>query len=159
VVPFPAGGPADALGRIVAEQIRISLGQSVLIENVTGAAGSIGVGRGARATPDGYTLVLGLWSTHVANGAIYTLAYDRLKDFEPVAQIGREPAVIVARKTMPAANLAELIAWLRSNPDKASQERVAWAACRTSPASSFSTSPIPDISSCTIGVRPRPCRI
>jgi tripartite-type tricarboxylate transporter receptor subunit TctC len=116
VVPFLAGGPADALGRIVAEQMRISLGQSVLIENATGAAGSIGVGRVARATPDGYTLVLGLWSTHVANRAIYTLGQGLLKDFEPVAQIGREPAVIVARKTMPAANLAELIAWAQVQP-------------------------------------------
>jgi len=118
VVPFPAGGPTDALGRIVAERMRVSLGQSVLIENVAGAAGSIGVGRVARAIPDGYMLVLGLWSTHVTNGAVYSLSYDLLKDFEPIAQVAREPLVIVAKKAMPANDLKEFLAWLKAHPDR-----------------------------------------
>jgi tripartite-type tricarboxylate transporter receptor subunit TctC len=121
VVPFPAGGPADAMGRILAERMRQSLGQTVVIENAPGAGGTIGVGRVARAAADGYTLVLGLWSTHVANGAIYALQYDLLKDFEPVSLTAREQLIIVARKTMPASNLNELIAWLKANPSKASQ--------------------------------------
>src|SRR5437879_8961723 len=85
VVPFPPGGPTDLLGRMVGERLRLAFGQSVIIENVTGANGSIGVGRVARAAPDGYTLVLGLWNTHVSNAAVYTLAYDVLRDFEPIA--------------------------------------------------------------------------
>jgi tripartite-type tricarboxylate transporter receptor subunit TctC len=90
VVPFVAGGPSDAVGRNLAERMRMSLGQPVLIENVTGAGGTLGVGRVARATPDGHTLILGLWSTHVVNGAIYTLGYDLVNDFEPVALISQE---------------------------------------------------------------------
>ena len=121
VVPFPAGGPTDALGRIVAELMRVSLGQSVIIENVVGAAGSIGAGRVARAVPDGYTLVLGLFFTHVTNGAVYNLSYNLLKDFEPIAQLAREPLVIVAKKAMPANDLKGLIAWLKANPDRALQ--------------------------------------
>jgi tripartite-type tricarboxylate transporter receptor subunit TctC len=121
VVPFPAGGPADAMGRILAERMRGSLGQNVVVENTPGAGGTIGVGRVARATPDGYTLVLGLWSTHVANGAIYALQYDLMKDFEPIALMARESLIIVARKAMPASNLNELIGWLKANPNKAVQ--------------------------------------
>jgi tripartite-type tricarboxylate transporter receptor subunit TctC len=121
IVPFAAGGPLDFVGRILGERIRGTLGQSVILENSTGAGGTIGVGRVARAAPDGYTLVLGTWSTHVVNGAIYTLPYDLIKDFEPVALIAREfGAVITAKKTMPARDLHELIAWLKTNPDKAS---------------------------------------
>jgi tripartite-type tricarboxylate transporter receptor subunit TctC len=119
VVPFPAGGPLDALGRVMAEGMRSSLGQSIVIENVAGAAGSLGTGRVARAAPDGYTLVIGIWSTHVVNGAIYTLQYDVLNDFEPVALLGYQPLVIVAKKAMPANDLNELIAWLKANPNKA----------------------------------------
>jgi tripartite-type tricarboxylate transporter receptor subunit TctC len=121
IVPFPAGGPADAMGRILAERMRLSLGQTVVIENTPGAGGTIGVGRAARATPDGYTLVVGLWSTHVANGAIYALQYDLMKDFEPISLTGRESLIIVARKTMPANNLNELVGWLKANPNKVSQ--------------------------------------
>jgi tripartite-type tricarboxylate transporter receptor subunit TctC len=121
VVPFPAGGPTDALGRILAEPIRVALGQSVMIENVAGAAGSIGVGRVARAKPDGYTLSLSISSTFVANGAVYNLPYDVVKDFEPIAQVAREPLVIVAKKAMPANDLKGLIAWLKANPDRALQ--------------------------------------
>jgi tripartite-type tricarboxylate transporter receptor subunit TctC len=96
VVPFPAGGPTDVVGRILAERMRGGLGQSVLVENSTGAAGgTVGVGRVARAAPDGYTLCLGHWSTHVANGAIYTLQYDLMKDFEPVALISRDLGMVI----------------------------------------------------------------
>jgi tripartite-type tricarboxylate transporter receptor subunit TctC len=121
IVPFAAGGGTDVIGRIIAERMRASLGQPVIVENVIGAAGSIGVGRVARAAPDGYTLDLGQWGTHVLNGAFYGLPYDLLNDFVPVSPISGGPLLIVARKSMPAKDLAELIAWLKANPDKASQ--------------------------------------
>jgi tripartite-type tricarboxylate transporter receptor subunit TctC len=121
IVPFPAGGPTDTIGRIMAEGMRVRLGQSVIIENVGGAAGSIAVGRAARAAPDGYTLSLGSLSTHVLNGAVYTLRYDLLKDLEPVSLVATQPMVIIATKALPAKDLQDLIAWLRANPDKASQ--------------------------------------
>jgi tripartite-type tricarboxylate transporter receptor subunit TctC len=121
VVPFAAGGPTDTIARIVAERMSISLGQSLVIENVTGAAGTIGVGRVARASPDGYTLSVGYLGTHVLNGAIYHLQYDVLNDFEPVALLASNPQLIVAKKTTPANNLLELIAWLRANPGRAAQ--------------------------------------
>ena len=120
VVPFAAGGPSDTIARIMAEHIRVSLGQPIILENVAGAAGSIGAGRVARAAGDGYTLVIGVWGTHVLNGAIYALGYDLLMDFEPISLIASNPMVIVANKTMPAKDLTELIAWLKTNPDKAS---------------------------------------
>jgi len=121
VVPFPAGGASDAIGRTLGERIRASLGQPVIIENVSGANGNIGVGRVARAIPDGYTLSLGSWNTHVSNGALYVLQYDVLNDFEPVALLASTSLVMVAKKAMPANNLKEFIAWLKANPDKASQ--------------------------------------
>jgi tripartite-type tricarboxylate transporter receptor subunit TctC len=121
VVPYATGGSTDAIGRIMAERMRVSLGQTVVAENVTGANGSIGVGRAARSAPDGYTIVLGAWPTHVVNGAIMSLNYDVLNDFEPVALLPTQPLLIVARKSMPAQNLKELVAWLKANPDKASQ--------------------------------------
>jgi tripartite-type tricarboxylate transporter receptor subunit TctC len=121
VVPFPAGGPTDTVGRILAEKMRVSLGQPVIIENISGAAGSIGTGRVARAASDGHTLVIGYWGTHVVNGAIYPLQYDVVRDFEPVALLPAQPLLVVAKKSMPANDLRELIAWLKSNPDKASQ--------------------------------------
>jgi tripartite-type tricarboxylate transporter receptor subunit TctC len=121
IVPFPAGGSTDAVGRVVAERMRASLGQPIVIENVGGAGGSIGVGRVARAAPDGYTLDVGQWDTHVANGATFPLAYDLMKDFESVALISSNPFLVLARKTMPATDLKGLIAWLKANPDKASQ--------------------------------------
>jgi tripartite-type tricarboxylate transporter receptor subunit TctC len=120
VVPFAAGGPVDTLARILAERMRASLGQTVVIENVTGAGASIGTGRVARAAPDGYTLVIGIWTTHVVNGAIYALQYDVLNDFEPVALLANNPQVIVAKRSMLANDLKGLIAWLKLNPDKAS---------------------------------------
>ncbi len=121
VVPFPAGGPTDAVGRIVAERMRTSLGQSVIIENVAGAGGSIGIGRVARAAPDGYTIALGIWSTQVVNAAIYALSYDVVKDFEPIALLASSPLMVAAKSSVPANDLQELIAWLKANPDKASE--------------------------------------
>jgi tripartite-type tricarboxylate transporter receptor subunit TctC len=121
IVPFGAGGPVDTLARTLTDAMRTSLGQAVIIENVTGASGTIGVGRAVRAAPDGYTVSIGNWPSHVVNGAIYALPYDVLKDFEPVARLPSNPYVIVARKDLPASNLKELIAWLKANPDKATQ--------------------------------------
>jgi len=120
VVPFAAGGPTDVVGRIIAERLRAALGQTVIVENVTGAAGSIGVGRVARATPDGYTIGIGQWTTHVVNGAIYTLAYDLLMDFEPISLIASFPGMVVAKNAVPANDLKGLISWLKANPDKVS---------------------------------------
>jgi tripartite-type tricarboxylate transporter receptor subunit TctC len=117
VVPYAAGGPADTVGRILAEAMRTSLGQPVIVENVPGASGTTGVGRVARAVPDGYTFVLGNLATHVLNGPMFTLPYDLQKDFQPVALISNEPFVIVARKTISANDLAEFVIWLKSNPD------------------------------------------
>src|ERR1043166_6708193 len=121
IVPFAAGGPTDTIGRIISERVRASLGQTVIIENVTVANGSIGVGRVARATLDGYTLSIGHWATHVINGAIYPLQYDVLNDFGPVAWIATNPQLIVSKNAVPANNLKELIAWLKTNPEKATQ--------------------------------------
>src|SRR5712691_7205718 len=120
IVPFPAGGATDTLARVLAEPLRGSLGQSVVIENVAGAAGSIGVGRAVRAPADGYTLSIGTLTTHVLIGALYALQFDLTKDLEPIAQLGAEPLLISARKSMPASDLQELIGWLKANPDKAS---------------------------------------
>jgi tripartite-type tricarboxylate transporter receptor subunit TctC len=121
VVPFPAGGPTDTIGRVVAEGMRASLGQPVVIDNVGGAAGSLATGKVARAAPDGYTIGLGSGTTHVANGAIYPLNYDVVTSFEPVSMLTIQPMVIVAKKTMQADTLQDLIAWRRANPDKPSQ--------------------------------------
>jgi tripartite-type tricarboxylate transporter receptor subunit TctC len=120
VVPFAAGGPVDTVARIIAVPMSRTLGQTVIVEDVTGAAGTIGVGKVARAAPDGYTVSIGHWSTHVVNGAVYPLQYDLLKDLDPVAMIASNPLLIVARSAVPAKDLRELIAWLKANPDKAS---------------------------------------
>jgi tripartite-type tricarboxylate transporter receptor subunit TctC len=119
VVPFAAGGPIDTLARVMAERMRVRLGQPVVIENVTGAAGSIGVGRVARTAPDGYTLVAGFWGTHVVNGATQTLSYDVLNDFEPILMTSRNVEVIVSTKSLPASDLRGLLAWLKENPGTA----------------------------------------
>ena len=119
IVPFPPGGGADAIARIVVERMRASLGQPIVIEIVAGANGSIGTGRVARATPDGYTLLVGLWNTHVANGALYALPYDVLKDFEPISLVASNPELILAKKAMPANDLKGLIAWLKETREKA----------------------------------------
>ena len=120
VVPFAAGGPTDVVARILAEGMRASLGQQVVIENLTGAAGSIAVGRVARSAPDGYTLSIGHWSTHVVNGAIYNLSYDLLTDLAPVSLLVSNPQLIVANPKVPASDLKSLVEWIKANPDKVS---------------------------------------
>jgi tripartite-type tricarboxylate transporter receptor subunit TctC len=120
IVPFPAGGATDTLARFLAEKMRAVLGQPVIIENVAGAAGSLGVGRAVRSAADGYTLSIGTSTTHMLTGGLYALQFDLLKDLEPVIQIGSEPLLIVGRKGLPADDLKGLIAYLKANPDKAS---------------------------------------
>jgi len=119
VVPFAAGGPTDIIARIIAEGMKQSLGQPVIVENVGGAAGSLGVGRVAQAAPDGYTLSIGHYGTHAVNGLIYRLKYDPVNDFEPISLLAGNPYLILSRKAVPAADLGQLIAWLKANPDKA----------------------------------------
>ncbi len=119
IAPFPAGGPSDTLARILSEPLRAALGQPVVIENVGGAGGNLGVGRLARAAPDGYTVGIGQWSTHVVNAVTYALPYDVLTDFEPIALLAITPQLIIARKNFPANDVKELVAWLKANPDKA----------------------------------------
>lgn len=116
VVPFAAGGPSDAMARILAERMKQSLGEVVLIENVTGAGGSLGVGRAVRAAPDGYTVSFGHLGTHVANGAIYKLGYDLVDDLEPVVLLPSNPMIIVSKNAVPAKSLKELLDWLKSRP-------------------------------------------
>src|SRR6202047_1512622 len=120
IVPSPAGGATDTLARFLAENMRAVLGQPVIIENVAGAAGSLGVGRAVRSAADGYTLSIGTSTTHMLTGGLYALQFDLLKDLEPVIQIGSEPLLIVGRKSLPADDLKGLIAYLKANPDKAS---------------------------------------
>jgi tripartite-type tricarboxylate transporter receptor subunit TctC len=124
IAPFPAGGPSDALARILSEPMRTALGQPIIIENVAGAGGNIGVGRLARSAPDGYTVGIGQWSTHVVNAVTYALPYDVLTDFEPIGLLTITPQLIIARKNFPADSVKELIAWLKANPGKASAATV-----------------------------------
>ena len=119
VVPFAPGGPTDTIARLLAERMRVSLGQTVVVENVTGANGSIAVGRVARAAPDGYTLSIGQTGTHVLNGATYTLAYHVLNDFEPISLLTDSPLLVAAKKAMPPDDLKGFIDWLRAHPNKA----------------------------------------
>jgi tripartite-type tricarboxylate transporter receptor subunit TctC len=121
VVPLGVGGSTDVIARLVGEGMRQHLGQPIVVENTTGAGGTIGVGRVARAAPDGYTIGIGQWGTNVASGAIYPLNFDLVNDFEPVGLIATQPFLIVARKTMEAKTLPDLIAWLKANGDKATQ--------------------------------------
>jgi tripartite-type tricarboxylate transporter receptor subunit TctC len=118
IVPLAPGGSTDTLGRIMAKSMSQTLGQTVVVENTAGAAGTIGVTRAERSPADGYTVLWGMWGTNVANGAIYNLDFDFLKDFEPVALAMTQPFLIDARKTMPANNLKELVAWLKANGEK-----------------------------------------
>lgn len=120
IVPYAPGGPTDTIGRVVTERMRAELGQQIVAENVAGAGGSIGLGRVARAAPDGYTINVGNWSAHVVNGAIYTLPYDLKTDFAPIALLATAPQIVLARKTMPANNLKELIDWVKANRGKVS---------------------------------------
>ena len=119
IVPYPAGGPTDTLARILADHVKNSLGQPIIVENITGAGGSIGVSRAARSAPDGYTLSIGHWNTHVVLGATMNLSFDVLHDFEPVSLLADTPIWLVARKDLPPKNLTELIAWLKQNSAKA----------------------------------------
>jgi tripartite-type tricarboxylate transporter receptor subunit TctC len=120
VVPFAAGGPNDGIARTLAGRMAVALGQPITIENQDGSAGSIGTGRLARAASDGYTLGIGYWGTHVANGALYMLDYDVVSDFAPISLLVESPLLIVANKATPASNLKELVGWLEQNPDKSS---------------------------------------
>ena len=121
VVGAAAGGPTDTIGRIITGRMQNVLGQTIIIENNGAAAGSVAHGRVARAAPDGYTLSLGHWGTHVVNGAVYALPYDVQKDFEPIALISTSPYLIVGKGDLPANDLKTFIAWLKANPDKATQ--------------------------------------
>jgi tripartite-type tricarboxylate transporter receptor subunit TctC len=120
IVPFPAGGPTDTLARILSEHLRLGLGQPVVIENVTGAGASIGVVRAAQAPPDGYTLVLGNWTSHVGSGPVYPAAHDAILEMSPVALISSTPLLLIGKKALPPKDARELIAWLQANPGKAS---------------------------------------
>src|SRR6202171_6149392 len=119
VSPFPPGGSTDAVARIMAQRMAPVLGQSVIVENVGGAGGSIGVGGGARPTPDGYTIDIRQWNTHVGNGVVYPLTYDLQKDFEPIGLLSINPQLLLARKNFPADDLKGLVAWMKANPGKA----------------------------------------
>jgi tripartite-type tricarboxylate transporter receptor subunit TctC len=119
IVPFPAGGPVDTLARLLSEPMRISLGQPLVVENVGGAGGSIAVARVARAEPDGYTMILGNWTSLVGTPAAYPVSFDVKNDFAPVALLASSPLMLVGRKSLPANNVQELIAWLKANPGKA----------------------------------------
>jgi tripartite-type tricarboxylate transporter receptor subunit TctC len=116
VVPFSVGGPSDAMARILAQRMQATLGESIVIENVTGAGGSLGVGRVVHAAPDGYTVSFGHLGTHVANGAIYKLGYDLVTDLEPVVLLPSNPMIIVSKNAVPAKSLEELIAWIKARP-------------------------------------------
>jgi tripartite-type tricarboxylate transporter receptor subunit TctC len=120
IVPGAAGGPSDTNARIVAEGMRRGLGQPIIVENVSGGDGNIGTGRAARARPDGYTIVWGIMSSLVLNGAFYSLPYDVLNDFVPIVPVSKTALIMVARKTLAANDLRELIAWLKTNPNTAS---------------------------------------
>src|ERR1700710_2574946 len=117
IVPFSAGGPSDAMARILAERMKLPLGETLLIENVTGAGGSIGVGRAVRAAPDGYTISFGHLGTHVANGAIYKLGYDLVADLDPVVLLPSNTMIVVSKNAVPAKSLTELLSWLKSRPE------------------------------------------
>jgi tripartite-type tricarboxylate transporter receptor subunit TctC len=124
IVPFPAGGPSDSVARIVSDRMRTSLGQPVIVENVSGAGGTIGLARVANAEPDGYTLVIGNWATHVGATATFKVSYDVVNDFEPVAMLAVAPVVFVGKNALPEHDMKGLIAWLRQNPAKASSATV-----------------------------------
>jgi tripartite-type tricarboxylate transporter receptor subunit TctC len=119
IVPFPAGGPVDTLARLLAEPMRVSLGQPVIVENVGGAGGTIAAARVARAAPDGYTMIIGNWTSFVGTPAVYPVQFDVIKDFEPVSLLAISQLMIVGRKTLPANTVRELIDWLKANPGKA----------------------------------------
>ena len=119
IVPFSAGGPSDVMARILAERMKVALGETVLIENVTGAGGSIGTGRAVRSPPDGYTVSFGHLGTHVANGAIYKLSYDLVADLDPVVLLPSNTMIVVTKTAVPAKSLTELLAWLKARTEPA----------------------------------------
>ena len=118
IVPFAAGGPTDALARVLADRMRQTLGETILVENVTGAGGTIGVTRAVKSAPDGYTLSIGHLGTHVINGAMYPLSFDLINDLDPVALVASNPMMIVSKNDVPAKDLKELIAWIKANDGK-----------------------------------------
>jgi len=118
IVPYSAGGPTDTLARLLSDPMRRFLGQTVVVENVTGAGGSIATGRVVRAAPDGYTLGIGHWGSHVTNGAYYNLPFDLLTDLDPIAMIATNPQLVISKPSVPAKNLKELIPWIKANKDK-----------------------------------------
>jgi tripartite-type tricarboxylate transporter receptor subunit TctC len=124
VVPFPAGGGSDLLARMLADHMKGTLGQTIVVENIGGASGSIAVARVVRAAADGYTISFGNWASHVGASAAYPVKYDVLQDLEPVARLGDNPLWIVARTSLPATNLKEMLAWMKANPGKASAATV-----------------------------------
>jgi len=124
IVPFPAGGPTDAVARIISDNIKDTLGQSILVETVTGAGATIGVGRVVNAAPDGYTLGIGNWSSHVGSPALYPVSWNPVNDLAPIARLPVSSLMIVGKEALPAKNAKELIAWLKANPDKASAASV-----------------------------------
>jgi tripartite-type tricarboxylate transporter receptor subunit TctC len=126
VVPYPAGGVTDTLARLLADRMKGTLGQNIVVENVGGAGGSIGVGRIARATPDGYTIAIGSSETHVLNAIALNLPYDVVADFEPVVQLPAYPFLIVSANSVPATTLEQLIAWIKANPGKVTQGMVGY---------------------------------
>jgi tripartite-type tricarboxylate transporter receptor subunit TctC len=157
VVPYPAGGPTDTIARVMAERMKAPLGQSVIVENVTGAGGSIGTGRVARSAPDGYTLSIGHNQTHVLNGAIQNLNYDVVKDFEPIALIADTPIWIIAKKALPPNDLKEFVAWLKAQDGKATNGAVGIGG-PTSPASRSRSRPTRATKTSSIAAAPRCCR-
>ena len=116
IVPFPAGGPTDAIIRNLGERMRVSLGQPLVVEYVTGAGGTVGTTRVARAAPDGYTIICGHFGTHATNGAVYSLPYDLVTDFAPISLLPSNPYLIVVNKNLPVNNLREFMAYLKANP-------------------------------------------
>jgi tripartite-type tricarboxylate transporter receptor subunit TctC len=118
IVPFPAGGPTDAIIRNLGERMRVSLGQPLIVEYVTGAGGTVGTTRANRAAPDGYTIICGHFGTHATNGAVYQLPYDLVTDFTPISLLPRNPYLVVARKNLPPNTLREFLAYLKANPGK-----------------------------------------
>ena len=124
IVPFPAGGPTDTVARIMGEHMSKTLGQSILVETVTGAGATIGVGRVVNAPPDGYTISIGNWSSHVGSPALYPVSWNPVNDLEPIIRLPVSSLMIVGKEALPAKDAKELIAWLKANPDKASAASV-----------------------------------
>jgi tripartite-type tricarboxylate transporter receptor subunit TctC len=118
IVPFPAGGPTDAIIRNLGERMRVSLGQPLIVEYVTGAGGTVGTARAEKAAPDGYTIICGHVGTHVTNGAVYSLPFDLVKDFAPISLLPSNPYLIVVNKALPVGNLREFMAYVKANPGK-----------------------------------------